>query len=76
MFDVGVMTASEITTACLLSFFDRYKIIFGGVDFIFIELINRCNDWQAWLTVQRIVLIVSSVEFASGYGKRSIDKRG
>jgi len=44
VFDVGVMTASEITTACLLSFFDRYKIIFGGVDFIFIELINRCND--------------------------------
>ena len=49
---------------------------FGDIDFIFIELINRCNDWQAWLTVQRIVLIVSSVEFASGYGKRSIDKRG
>ena len=76
MFDVGVMTASEIATACLPSFFDRYKIIYGGLDFIFIELINRCNDWQAWLTVQRIVLIVSSVEFASGYGKRSIDKRG
>ena len=33
VFDVGVMTASEITTSCLLSFFDRYKISVASILF-------------------------------------------